>query len=207
MGATVVSFDYDRNSVGCTRMLREKFDPNAGANWRVEQGSVLDQDYMESLGTFDIVYSWGVLHHTGDMWQAFRNAADRMAPNSQLFISIYNDEGWRSARNLKMKKTYVGLPKFLKPVAAFIYVSWQFLKGFTADIIRLRNPVHRYNNAGYRGMSFRYDMVDWLGGYPFEVASPEAIFDFFSAYNFRLTKIRTIARGHGCNEFVFQKGQ
>ena len=36
------------------------------AHWRIAQGSVLDKAYMESLGTFDIVYSWGVLHHTGD---------------------------------------------------------------------------------------------------------------------------------------------
>ncbi len=69
----IVSFDYDRDSVSTTEGLRRMAgDP---PHWRVEQGSVLDAAYMESLGTFDIVYSWGVLHHTGDQWTAIRNAA------------------------------------------------------------------------------------------------------------------------------------
>src|SRR5579859_3512404 len=60
----VVSFDYDPQSVACTREMKKRFAP--GANWSAEQGSILDENYIRSLGQFDIVYSWGVLHHTGD---------------------------------------------------------------------------------------------------------------------------------------------
>ena len=74
LGASVYSFDYDSNSVACTRELKQRYFPNDG-NWTIQQASVLDEDYVRSLGKFDVVYSWGVLHHTGDMWTALRNAA------------------------------------------------------------------------------------------------------------------------------------
>jgi 2-polyprenyl-3-methyl-5-hydroxy-6-metoxy-1,4-benzoquinol methylase len=72
LGATVYSFDYDQHSVACTRELRRRYFPD-DPNWTVESGSALDRAYLESLGHFDIVYSWGVLHHTGNMWEALAN--------------------------------------------------------------------------------------------------------------------------------------
>jgi SAM-dependent methyltransferase len=89
LGAKVHSFDYDPRSVACTAELRRRYftdDPD----WRVEQGSALDPDYLKSLGTFDVVYSWGVLHHTGDMWRAVDNAAGCVRQGGLLYISIYN---------------------------------------------------------------------------------------------------------------------
>ena len=48
------------------------------------------------------------------------------------------------------------------------------------DIVRGKNPLRRYSEyRARRGMSAWHDVVDWLGGYPFEVAKPEEIFDFF----------------------------
>src|SRR5205823_4976755 len=64
--ARVHSFDYDPESVLCTQELKRRFFPG-DVNWTIEQGSVLDPVYLQSLGAFDVVYSWGVLHHTGDM--------------------------------------------------------------------------------------------------------------------------------------------
>src|SRR6185369_14036983 len=68
LGAKVHSLDYDPNSVACTAELKRRYFPN-DLSWRVEEGSALDRKYLASLGTFDVVYSWGVLHHTGKMWQ------------------------------------------------------------------------------------------------------------------------------------------
>ena len=97
LGAYVHSFDYDINSVACTTELKRQYFPNDG-NWYIEQGSVLDKDYLNSLGKFDIVYAWGVLHHTGEMWQALANTSIPVADRGKLYIAIYNDQGGKSRR-------------------------------------------------------------------------------------------------------------
>ncbi|MCM1088118.1 MAG: class I SAM-dependent methyltransferase [Muribaculaceae bacterium] len=113
MGAVVFSFDYDKNSVGCTRYLKEKYYPN-DAHWTVERGDILNQNYLSKLDEYDIVYSWGVLHHTGNLYQALENASNLVADDGILFISIYNDQGRNSKLWHMVKKTYNRSPKFLK---------------------------------------------------------------------------------------------
>src|SRR5215216_2268672 len=92
LGAKVRSFDYDPNSVACTKELRRRYFPNDNS-WWIEQGSVLDRELLSSLGEFDIVYSWGVLHHTGAMWEALGNIKRLVKSGGQLFVAIYNDLG------------------------------------------------------------------------------------------------------------------
>src|ERR1051325_1002529 len=97
LGARVHSLDYDPHSVACTAELRRRYFPN-DTEWTVEEGSALDADYVASLGSFDMVYSWGVLHHTGAMWQALDHAQRPVAAGGKLFVAIYNDTGSQSAR-------------------------------------------------------------------------------------------------------------
>ena len=92
LGAKVYSFDFDPYSVNCTTELKEKYFSNDN-DWVISTGSVLDDEFMSSLSKFDIVYSWGVLHHTGDLLKALENAALRVSNNGYLFIAIYNDQG------------------------------------------------------------------------------------------------------------------
>jgi 2-polyprenyl-3-methyl-5-hydroxy-6-metoxy-1,4-benzoquinol methylase len=105
LGATVTSFDFDPSSVACTTELRRRYAPEA-TNWTVQVGSVLDLSYMTGLGPFDVVYSWGVLHHTGQMWLALEHAARRVAPGGQWFIAIYNDQGGLSRFWTGVKRLY-----------------------------------------------------------------------------------------------------
>lgn len=111
LGARVYSFDYDDKSVACTLSLKEKYY-SQDENWIVHQGSVLDEVFVNSLGKFDVVYSWGVLHHTGDMWNALGNVIRFVDDGGILFIAIYNNQGWRSDLWLKVKQLYNGLPFF-----------------------------------------------------------------------------------------------
>jgi 2-polyprenyl-6-hydroxyphenyl methylase/3-demethylubiquinone-9 3-methyltransferase len=204
LGARVRSFDYDTQSVACTAELRRRYFPD-DADWTVEQGSVLDADYLAGLGTYDVVYSWGVLHHTGAMWQALENVVARVAPGGLLFISIYNDQGSTSKRWRWVKRTYNRLPRPLRflvlwPAAAQI---WGF--NFLIDFKHLKPFSSWRTYKRERGMSPWYDVVDWVGGYPFEVATPEAIFAFYRDRGFRLDRLKTCGGGKGCNEFLFDR--
>jgi 2-polyprenyl-3-methyl-5-hydroxy-6-metoxy-1,4-benzoquinol methylase len=207
LGARVYSFDFDSDSYACTKNLREKFFPD-DENWTVRQGSVLDREYVASLGKFDVVYSWGVLHHTGEMWRALENAALPCKPGGRLFIAIYNDTGNQAVRWKAIKKFYNRLPKFLRKPFAVAVVAPEELKSFLSYLFLLKPKKYfdvwtKY--ASNRGMSYWHDIIDWVGGYPYEYAAPEEIFEFYKARGFRLTKLKCKNVGLGCNEFVFEK--
>jgi 2-polyprenyl-3-methyl-5-hydroxy-6-metoxy-1,4-benzoquinol methylase len=202
LGARVVSFDYDPMSVRCTLHLKNRYFAE-DVGWLVAEGSVLDRDYLATLGTFDIVYSWGVLHHTGAMWEALGNVQGLVAPGGKLFVALYNDQGRGSQKWRCVKRAYVRLPSALR-----IFVlgpSFLRLWGPTMirDCWRLRPFAtwRQYKKA--RGMSPYRDVVDWVGGYPFEVCKPEEVFNFYRARGYELERLRTCAGGHGCNEYVF----
>ncbi|HEX8145394.1 MAG TPA: class I SAM-dependent methyltransferase [Pyrinomonadaceae bacterium] len=204
LGARVHSFDYDPQSVACTEELKRRYFAD-DADWRVEQGSVLDADYMRALGQFDVVYSWGVLHHTGAMWQALDHARLPVAMGGKLFIAIYNDQQMRSRLWLRVKRIYCSSPAGRVIVPA-IFIPYFIAGGFIKDLLRGRNPVRRYTEyKKSRGMAITHDWIDWLGGYPFEVARPEEIFSFYHERGFTLDKLITCGGGLGNNQFVFTR--
>lgn len=205
LGAIVSSFDYDQDSVNCTKYLKEKYASN-DKNWTVQQGSVLNKEFLRQFEKVDILYSWGVLHHTGHMYQAFENVAGLVANNGCLFISIYNDQGGASNRWKWIKKKYNSTNAVIKYFFVFYTIMKQWWKDFLADFLKSGNPYKSWITYGKnnRGMSAWYDIVDWVGGYPFEVAKPEEVFFFFKQKGFDLQFLHTCAGGLGCNEYVFK---
>ena len=206
LGATVHSFDFDTDSVACAAELRRRYFPG-DPEWTVEQGSVLDERYLASLGTFDVVYSWGVLHHTGRMWEAIDAACRRVGPGGKLFIALYNDLGTRTKRWHGIKRVYNGLPQFLRPLFTAAVMAPEEAKAFVRAVLRGRPTSYlglwtQYND---RGMNRWRDMVDWVGGYPYEVATPEAVFEFCRKRGFGLLNLRCGGVGLGCNQFVFER--
>jgi 2-polyprenyl-3-methyl-5-hydroxy-6-metoxy-1,4-benzoquinol methylase len=204
LGAKVHSLDYDPHSVACTAEMRKRYAPD-DPEWSVEQGSALDPGYLKSLGQFDIVYSWGVLHHTGAMWNALEKVSTMVRSGGHLFIAIYNDQGKTSRRWATVKRAYNKLPPGLRFIVlwpAFGHLWWRRL---LKDALTGR-PLQSFRTyQSLRGMSLWWDVVDWVGGYPFEVARPEEIFDFYRARGFILERMKTEGGSLGCNEFVFRR--
>ena len=204
LGAEVYSFDYDESSVACTAELKRRYAASATA-WHVETGSVLDRKYIERLGDFDICYSWGVLHHTDSLWQAIYNAQIPLRSGGRLFIAIYNDEGMRSAMWEAVKRNYCGGPVRRAVLTAVFYTLF-FLAGLAIDLVKLRNPARRFaEHRKYRGMSLVHDWKDWLGGYPYERATPERVNGFLENLGFELVRFARPDFGFGNNQFVFEK--
>lgn len=207
LGAKVHSFDFDPQSLACTAELKRRYFPN-DSNWQVESGDILNTEYLKNLGKFDVVYSWGVLHHTDDMWNALNNASEMVGDEGSLFISIYNDQGMQSKRWLRIKKLYNALPKGLRWLVWLPMLIKLWWRNSIRDLLVERKFFSTWRNYAYveaRGMSAFRDVIDWVGGLPFEVAKPEEIFDFYYKRNFQLIKIKTCGGGLGCNEFVFKK--
>ncbi len=206
LGARKVhSFDFDPQSVACTRELKRRYFPECDP-WTIEEGSVLNSQYLASLGQFDVVYAWGVLHHTGQMWQALEAVIPLVAKEGRLYLAIYNDRGIRSRFWRSVKRFYnVGLLGRV-PVLG-IFIPFFAARGLASDLVHLRNPLSRYLLSGKnsRGMSVVRDWFDWLGGYPFEFATPEAILEFYRKRGFKPAKLKTTSSSLGNNEYVFVK--
>lgn len=209
LGADVISIDYDRFSVACSEELRKRFGSKS-QQWEIKEGSVLDDVLMQSLGYADIVYSWGVLHHTGAMNKAISIAAERTKPKGLFCLAIYNDQGGASRRWLQIKKIYNGIPPWFRFFWVLSVAGIYEFKFVLARLVRFRNPLpfrDWHAKRQDRGMSAWHDWVDWIGGLPFEVAKPEEIVVPLRQRGFVLENMKTVANGWGCNEFVFSKAQ
>lgn len=197
--ARVFSFDYDRDSVATTRKVREH--AGAPANWEVVQGSVLDGQFIASLPKSDIVYSWGVLHHTGAMWPAVRNAAVPLNPNGVFYIALYSSDNYVDPPPsywLKVKKQYNMSGKHGRR-----WLEWRYALRFhiLPELKAGRNPMALMRDYGSRGMTYWTDVRDWLGGWPMDFSSLQETRDFAAReLNLTLVNLKT---GEGCTEYVF----
>jgi 2-polyprenyl-6-hydroxyphenyl methylase/3-demethylubiquinone-9 3-methyltransferase len=139
------------------------------------------------------------------MWQALGNVIGLVHDDGILSISIYNDQEDYSRYWRRIKALYNKGP-LAKAFVVSIFIPGFILRGLLVDLARLKSPLQRYfDYKKTRGMSVFYDWFDWLGGYPFEVAKPEEVFDFYRNRGFVLVRLKTCGYGHGCNEFVFCK--
>lgn len=194
--AEVVSFDIDPHSVEATRSLWQK----AGnpAQWNVLHGSVLDGDFLNrlGLGRFDLVYAWGVLHHTGAMWQAVANACQMVAPQGRLWLALYVKTD-AYPRELALKQRYNRASWLGKKGMVWRWIArimWQRYQNG-------QNPL-AWNERRIRGMDVYHDIVDWLGGLPYEVASEEEVVEFCGRRGFVPERVKT---GEANNIYLFRR--
>jgi 2-polyprenyl-6-hydroxyphenyl methylase/3-demethylubiquinone-9 3-methyltransferase len=203
-GAKVYSMDVDEDSVACAGWLKKRFFPGDPL-WEIASGSILDQNCVRNLPQADFVYSWGVLHHTGDLWLGLKNCCHLVRPQGFVGVSLYNDQGWKSQCWLTIKKAHLH-GGWIRGLVLALFIPYFFLGGLACDVVGGKNPLERYRTGKYkRGMSAVHDWIDWLGGYPFEVARPSEVMSFFEDRGFRTVFQNTLQVSSGCNEFVFQK--
>ncbi len=196
LGAKVTSFDLDQQSVACTENLKSSYYPN-DKSWTIKRGSAADQGFVKTLGSFDIVYSWGVLHHTGNMEAAFETIIPLVKKQGKLLLAIYNDQGLPTRYWSLIKKLYVR-SVLMRYLIVCLHTPYFFFGRLLFRALTKRLQIER-------GMAVWYDMVDWLGGYPFEVAKPEFVFHFFKQRGFELEYLQTCAGKMGCNEYLFSR--
>ena len=170
----LVSFDLDAASVETTTRLRKlRGDP---ANWTVLRGSVLDDAFLRTIEPADIVYSWGVLHHTGRMWQAIENAATLLkGPDALFYIALYVTTPL-SGYWLEVKKRYNAASPARKRL---MEAAHALRRDILPRLIRGQNPLKQiWTYRQRRGMDYMTDVRDWLGGYPYEDASIPEVMSF-----------------------------
>jgi 2-polyprenyl-6-hydroxyphenyl methylase/3-demethylubiquinone-9 3-methyltransferase len=142
------------------------------------------------------------------MWDAIDHVSARCASGGQLFIAIYNYMGSASRRWSWVKRTYCRLPEPLKlPFAAIVIAPIQ-IRSFLIYVAQGKAGSFFREKIDYkkrRGMSWWHDVIDWVGGYPYEDARPEEVFEFVQKRGFTLKKLTTSGGGIGCNQFVFRK--
>jgi SAM-dependent methyltransferase len=198
----VVSFDYDAKSVEATLVLHRY--AGRPQHWRILQGSVLDAEFMASLPKVDVVYSWGVLHHTGNVWQAIRNAAIPLGPGGLFYIALYSADVHKDPPAefwLTVKRKYLTASTWGKRRMEWWYI-WQFQMGRRVSalpIVARRMLEYKKN----RGMSYFTDIRDWLGGWPMEFCYDDDVTKFVTAtLGMDLVTMKT---GEANTEFLFRK--
>ncbi len=202
--AQVTSIDVDTSSVAAAQHVRKTMKIS-DAKWIIKRGSALDKKFLLSLPKADIVYSWGVLHHTGDMWNAITNVATIVPPGKTFVIAIYNRHtGFPTSETwLRIKRFYSKRGAVLRWCMRAAYLGYHTLGMFA----HRRNPftyIKNYGKGSARGMDFYRDVEDWLGGYPYEYASPKEMRSCFGKLGY--TKVREVLTPReGCNEFVFKR--
>jgi SAM-dependent methyltransferase len=199
----VVGFDIDENSVEASKHCLRRFAPHAP--WRVSQASVLDLSPARH-GRYDIVYSWGVLHHTGNLRLALERAASLVSERGLLAIALYRKSPmcgfWQ-----KEKRFYSRAPRWIQ-----VPVRWLYQAVFLTNKMRQgQNPLSFVRDyPKKRGMSWKYDAHDWLGGYPYESSTPEETHAQLASLGFEIVRqwvpevVSSGLLGVGCDEYVAQ---
>jgi 2-polyprenyl-3-methyl-5-hydroxy-6-metoxy-1,4-benzoquinol methylase len=196
----LLAVDLDPKSVETTRKTLSRHAP--GGNWDVQNVSVFNLN-AEKQGLFDVVYSWGVLHHTGAMYQAITKATTMVAPGGMISLALYGKTPFCGMWRVE-KRIYSRSPKWFQKVIEAFYLVLVRIR------LRLKGESLKERREKYwkqRGMDTYHDMRDWLGGYPYESISPEEAMMFMRGLGF--DQVRSFTEpsigllGAGCDEYSF----
>ena len=203
-GAVVYCLDVNPRCAEALELTSQYFLPKAKEKLTLISGSILSRRDVEALreksgsdiGGYDVVHSWGVLHHTGDLKHAFANCVGLVKPGGNLIVAIYNRH-WSSPLWKRIKRLYCRLPSIGQRAMISSFVPVIYLAKL---LVTRRNPLKKD-----RGMDFLVDIVDWIGGYPYEYATVDEVLDLGNKYGLKMLRVSPASVPTGCNEFVFTK--
>jgi predicted RNA methylase len=200
---SLLAVDLDPNSVETTRKTLTRY-ARSGAKWACRRVSVFDLD-PKDFGTFDVVYSWGVLHHTGAMYKAIAKASEVVGPRGTLALALYGKTPFCGLWRIE-KRIYSSSPKWAQRVIEFMY------SGLVGARLALKGESLKKRRETYfqqRGMDMYHDTRDWLGGYPYESISPSEAMTYLQKLGFEQTRSFVSPciglLGAGCDEYTFTK--
>jgi 2-polyprenyl-6-hydroxyphenyl methylase/3-demethylubiquinone-9 3-methyltransferase len=130
------------------------------------------------------------------MKKAIQNASVLVTRGGYLVLAIYNRH-FSSRIWLGIKWSYNKAPVWLKNVmvATLFPIIW------VAKLIATgKNPL-----AQARGMNFYYNVIDWVGGYPYEYANRDEVVHLVEPLGFRCIRFFPAKVPTGCNEFIFRR--
>ena len=174
--------------------------------WSVKECSVFELE-SASPAAYDIVYSWGVLHHTGSMWRAIKISCSMVRPDGRLCIALYRRTPICGLWSVE-KRLYSRAPTWAQKAMRVIY------KGiFFGGLLATGRSPSRYlaNYKTARGMDWHHDVHDWLGGYPYESVTPEQVGKFLKQNGFVIERsfehspVAFGLFGSHCDEFVARR--
>ncbi|AGB45206.1 putative RNA methylase [Mesorhizobium australicum WSM2073] len=200
--AKVDAIDYDTECVETTKAVLSRFAPEA--QWSVKRADVLDKASLPTA-TYDVVYSWGVLHHTGDMWGAISNAAGLVGHGGKFAIAIYLKTPLCGLWTVE-KRLYSS-HRWLRPPVKAVFVTAHLL----ARTLRHGDTIAFVKNyRARRGMEFLADVDDWLGGYPYQSTSAEELETSLKKLGFSTKRRFNVVPGFGlfgtgCGEWCFKR--
>jgi len=198
----IVAIDVDPDSVSTARTVLERNWP--GTNKTVRRVSVFDLE-KERFGEFDIVYSWGVLHHTGDMNRAIETAAKHVKPGGLFAVALYGKTPYCNLWK-RIKRWYVNASPAQQARAERTYIR---LFGLYLLLRGKRLSTHIAGYKRKRGMDFGHDVRDWIGGYPYESIAPRELAQMLTPFGFDLIRQNVRKRsglfGSGNDEYLFRR--
>lgn len=204
---SVVSIDSDKAALECCRKLKGSA---YGARWEILEGDILDSTFMNSLPKFDIVYAWGVVHHTNRMWRALANAGQRVKSKGKIYLGVYNHADafgfYPDGRfgNSRFWRSFKSFYSNCSPWGQKIINNMSILGISGIYLTQGAKPLRRLRSVEDRGMTWQVSMLDWLGGYPYNYARPNDVFRFMVRRDFALQNIK-LNNGLLTNHYLFKK--
>jgi SAM-dependent methyltransferase len=201
---TVSAVDVDKGCLDTTNEMILRFT-NA-QKFQVFHCDILETEKLPN-SKFDLVYSWGVLHHTGNMNLAIMNSIKLVNQSGYLFIALYRKTAfcdyWRFAKRTYVKSPIV-LQKLYFLLAVMSFIPYDCIRGKVMPSTLIKS----YSSS--RGMNYFTDIRDWLGGYPYESIKSHDLETLIESQGFKLIKSNAKPyhfglRGSGCDEFLFKR--